>query len=87
MVIHKRAKHGTPVLKLCREHDMGDATFYKWRAAYGGIGICCMGFCLSFNFLEKTAHAGPVLEDFQLPWPQTFFFADHECSVGSEGFP
>lgn len=21
---------------LCREHDISDATFYKWRSKYGG---------------------------------------------------
>lgn len=37
MAILKQAQAGTPVPKLCREHGMSSATFYKWRAKYGGM--------------------------------------------------
>ena len=33
----KQAQAGTPVPELCREHGMSLATFYKWRAKYGGM--------------------------------------------------
>jgi len=33
----KQAESGTPVATLCREHGMSNATFYKWRAKYGGM--------------------------------------------------
>jgi len=33
----KQAEAGTPVPELCREHGMSSATFYKWRANYGGM--------------------------------------------------
>ena len=36
MSILKQAESGTPVAALCREHGMSNATFYKWRAKYGG---------------------------------------------------
>jgi len=36
--ILKQAESGTPVPELCREHGMSNATFYKWRAKYGGMG-------------------------------------------------
>ena len=26
-----------PVPELCRKHGMGNLTFYKWRAKYGGM--------------------------------------------------
>jgi putative transposase len=26
-----------PVAELCREHGMSTASFYKWRAKYGGM--------------------------------------------------
>ena len=32
----KQAEAGTPVPELCREHNISSATFYKWRAKYGG---------------------------------------------------
>lgn len=37
MDILKKAEAGIPVPSLCREHGMSRATFYKWRARYGGI--------------------------------------------------
>ena len=37
MAILKQAESGTPVTELCREHGMSSATFYKWRAKYGGM--------------------------------------------------
>ena len=33
----KQAEAGASVPNLCREHGMGSATFYKWRAKYGGM--------------------------------------------------
>lgn len=37
IAILKQAESGTPVAALCREHGMSNATFYKWRAKYGGM--------------------------------------------------
>lgn len=37
MSILKQAESGIPVPTLCREHGMSSATFYKWRAKYGGM--------------------------------------------------
>jgi len=37
MAIVKQADAGTPVPELCREHGMSSASFYKWRAKYGGM--------------------------------------------------
>lgn len=42
MAILKRAEAGTPVPELCREHGMSSATFYKWRAKYGGMDASLM---------------------------------------------
>jgi len=35
----RQAKGGMPVPKLCREHGIRGATFYKWRAKYGGTNV------------------------------------------------
>ena len=35
--ILKQAEAGTPVPELCREHGISNATFYKWRAKFGGM--------------------------------------------------
>ena len=37
MGILKRAENGVPVSELCREHGMSSASFYKWRAKFGGM--------------------------------------------------
>jgi putative transposase len=33
----KQAEAGLPVKELCRQGGFSDATFYKWRAKYGGM--------------------------------------------------
>ena len=33
----KQAEAGMPVAELCRQGGFSDATFYKWRAKYGGM--------------------------------------------------
>ena len=42
MAILKQADAGTPVPELCREHGMSSASFYKWRAKYGGMDASMM---------------------------------------------
>ena len=42
MVILKQAESGTAVPERCREHGMSSATFYKWRAKYGGMDASLM---------------------------------------------
>ena len=42
MAIIKQADAGTPVPELCREHGMSSASFYKWRAKYGGMDASMM---------------------------------------------
>ena len=37
MQILKQAEAGISAPELCREHGMSSATFYKWRAKYGGM--------------------------------------------------
>ena len=33
----RQAESGVPVAELCREHGMSNASFYKWRAKFGGM--------------------------------------------------
>lgn len=30
---------GQTVKEICREHGISDATFYNWKAKYGGMGV------------------------------------------------
>jgi len=42
LAIMKQAESGTPVPALCREHGMSNASFYKWRAKFGGMDASLM---------------------------------------------
>lgn len=42
MAILKQAEAGTPIPEICREHGMSSASFYKWRAKYGGMDTSLM---------------------------------------------
>lgn len=42
IAILKQSEEGTPVPELCREYGMSTATFYKWRAKYGGMDASLM---------------------------------------------
>ena len=35
----KQADAGMPIKQLCREGGFSDATFYKWRAKFGGMDV------------------------------------------------
>ena len=42
MAVLKRAEIGEAVPDLCRELTISTATFYKWRAKYGGMDASMM---------------------------------------------
>ena len=35
----RQAEAGLPIKELCRKGGFSDATFYKWRAKYGGMEV------------------------------------------------
>lgn len=37
--ILKQQEAGMKVLDICREHGISDATFYNWKAKYGGMEV------------------------------------------------
>jgi len=37
--ILKQAEVGKPIGELCREHGITDATYYRWKAKYGGLEV------------------------------------------------
>jgi len=37
--ILKEAEAGTPIGELCRREGVSDATFYRWKATYGGLEV------------------------------------------------
>lgn len=38
----KQAEAGMPIKELCRNGGFSDATFYKWRAKFGGMDASLM---------------------------------------------
>lgn len=42
LAILKQSESGVPVTELCREHGMSSASFYKWRAKFGGMDASMM---------------------------------------------
>jgi len=39
IAILKKQEAGIKVSDICRENDISDATFYNWKAKYGGMDI------------------------------------------------
>lgn len=37
--ILKQVEAGRTVVDVCREHGMGESTFYKWKSKYGGLEV------------------------------------------------
>ncbi len=37
--ILKQAEAGRSVVEVCREHGVGESTFYKWKSKYGGLEV------------------------------------------------
>ena len=35
----REVEAGIPVADLCRKHGFSDASFYKWRAKFGGMEV------------------------------------------------
>jgi putative transposase len=35
----KEADTGIPVVELCRKHGFSDASYYKWKAKFGGMDV------------------------------------------------
>jgi len=42
VTVLRQAEGGMPVPDLCREHGISTASFYKWRAKYGGMDASMM---------------------------------------------
>lgn len=45
--IIKEQESGISVVEICRKHGIGDSTFYRWKAKYGGMEL---------NELQKLKH-------------------------------
>jgi putative transposase len=60
LAILKEAQSGVRVPDLCRNHGMSDATFYKWRAKFGGMDASMMKRMKVFRLcITKTYNMKP----------------------------
>ena len=39
IAILKEQEAGMPMVEVCRRHGISDATFYKWKAKFGGLEV------------------------------------------------
>ena len=39
----KEVELGAKVADVCRKYGIIEATYYKWKAAYGGMDVCRLG--------------------------------------------
>jgi putative transposase len=37
--ILKQVEAGRTVVEVCREHGVGESTYYKWKSKYGGLEV------------------------------------------------
>jgi putative transposase len=77
IAILKQAEAGTPAPELCREHGISSATFYKWRAKFGGMDASLMARMkeledenrrLKKMYAEERLKAEIVTEALQKKW-------------------
>lgn len=77
IAILKEAESGVRVADLCRNHGMSDATFYKWRAKFGGMDASLMKRMkelaeenrrLKKMYAEEKLKAEIVLEALEKKW-------------------
>ncbi len=64
LAILKQAEAGMPVPALCCKHGMSSATFYKWRAKFGGMDASMMK---RMKELEKWAAKHDIQVEFIQP--------------------
>jgi putative transposase len=73
----KRVDAGLGVPDVCRELGISTATFYKWRAKYGGMDVSMMSRlkeleeenrCLKKMYLEEKLKAEIVSEALEKKW-------------------
>jgi len=39
IAILREQEAGSPTAEVCRKHGVSSATFYKWKATYGGMDV------------------------------------------------
>ena len=77
IAVLKQAEGGKPVPELCREHGISSATFYKWRAKFGGMDASLMARLKALEaenarlkkmYAKERLKAGIVKEALEKKW-------------------
>ena len=77
MDVLKRVDPGLGVPDVCRELGISTATFYKWRAKYGGMNVSMMSRLMELEeenrrlkkmYLEEKLKAEIVAEALEKKW-------------------
>jgi putative transposase len=77
MEVLKRADAGVKVPDICRELGVSSATFYKWRAKFGGMDVSMMSHMKALEeenrrlkkmYLEEKLKAEIVAEALEKKW-------------------
>ena len=66
IAILREADAGMKVKEICRKHGISDATYYNWKAKYGGMGVSesrCMKELEAENARLKRMYADLALEN------------------------
>ena len=67
--ILKKQDSGLKVADICREHGISDATFYNWKAKYGGLQVSDVKKLKELeaeNFRLKKMYAELSMENYAL---------------------
>ncbi len=56
----KQAEAGVPVKELCRRHGFSDASFYTWRAKFGGMTVADAKRLSKSRFSTSSSRRRPV---------------------------
>lgn len=66
VAILREAEAGVKVKEVCRKHGISDATYYNWKAKYGGMGVSELKRTKELeaeNFRLKRMYADLALEN------------------------
>lgn len=66
VAILREAEAGMKVKEVCRKHGISDATYYNWKAKYGGMGVSELKRTKELeaeNFRLKRMYADLALEN------------------------
>jgi putative transposase len=56
IVVLREQEAGVPTAEVCRKHGVSSATFYKWKAKFGGLEVSDAKRLRALTFPRKSGH-------------------------------